>query len=72
MSMASAIGGLTSRWRSRQDPVNEGDVDDAGKFGVEGLLQAGADRTSFQEVTGYEGILGRLLQAIGSGQGARV
>ena len=52
------------RWLSRQyRPVNEGDVDDAGKFGAEGLLQAGADRTSFEEVTGFDGVVGQLLVA---------
>jgi len=60
------------RWLSRTyKPVNEGDVDDAGKFGVEGLLQAGADRTSFKQVTTFEGIIGDLLQAIQGEPAAR-
>lgn len=60
------------RWLVRTyRPVNEGDVDDAGKFGVEGLLQAGADRTSFREATDYEGVLGHLLEAIADKRGAR-
>ncbi len=61
------------RWLSRTyKPVNEGDVDDAGKFGVEGLLQAGADRTSFKQVTTFEGIIGDLLQAIQGEPAARL
>ena len=54
------------RWLARTyRAVDEGNVDDAGKFGAEGLLQAGADRTSFEEVTGYDGLVGRLLETIG-------
>ena len=38
------------RWLARTyTSIAEGDVDDAGKFGAEGLLQAGADRTTFEE-----------------------
>ena len=44
----------------------EGDVDDAGKFGAEGLLQAGADRTSFEEVSSFDGLVGRLVETINS------
>jgi hypothetical protein len=51
------------RWLARTySPVEEGDVDDAGKFGAEGLLQAGASRSAFKEITSYDdGAVGRLL-----------
>jgi hypothetical protein len=59
------------RWlRRTYRPVHEGDVDDAGKFGAEGLLQAGADRTSFEEITSFDSVAGELLQAI-EGEAAR-
>ena len=55
------------RWLTRTySAVNEGDVDDAGKFGAEGLLQAGADRTSFEEVSSFDGLVGRLVETINS------
>jgi hypothetical protein len=53
------------RWLGRTyRSVNEGDVDDTGKFGAEGLLQAGADRTSFEEVTNFQGVVGGVLRTI--------
>ena len=36
----------------------------AGKFGAEGLLQAGANRTSFKELTSLDGVAGQLLKTI--------
>jgi hypothetical protein len=59
------------RWLSRTyGAVDEGNVDDAGKFGAEGLLEAGADRTSFAEVTGFDGLVGQLLETIESERAA--
>ena len=55
------------RWLARTyTSIDEGEVDDAGKFGAEGLLQAGADRTTFEEVNDFDGIAGRLLETIES------
>jgi hypothetical protein len=57
------------RWLTRTyRRINEGDVDDARKFGAEGLLQAGADRTSFEELTSLEGVVGQLLETIEGGR----
>jgi hypothetical protein len=59
------------RWLGRTyKTVNEGDVDDAGKFGAEGLLQAGADRTSFEVITSLDSVVGRLLGTIESERAA--
>lgn len=53
------------QWLARTyKPVSEGDIDAAGRFGVEGLLQAGVDRTSFAEVATLDGVVGSLLETI--------
>jgi hypothetical protein len=47
-------------------PVTKGDVDDAGKFGAEGLLQAGASRSPFEVISSLDGLVGVLLKTIES------
>jgi hypothetical protein len=51
-------------------PVDEGMVDDVGKFGPEALLQASASRTPFAEVGDGEGIIKALLLRIESRRAA--
>jgi hypothetical protein len=52
-------------WLGRTySPVGEGTVDDAGTFGAEGLIQAGASRSAFEVISGSEGIVGDLLRQI--------
>jgi hypothetical protein len=57
------------RWLGRlYAPVDEGTIDDAGKFGPEALLQASASRTPFSEFAG-EGIVRTLLGSIETRKG---
>ena len=49
-------------WISRTySPVTEGTVDDASKFGVQGILDAGTSRTPFAVVSDLSSLAGELL-----------
>jgi hypothetical protein len=56
-------------WLSRTySPIAEGDIDDAGKFGVQGLIDAGASRSTLQTVDRVDDLPGSLLIAITANQ----